>query len=178
MVTVGLDLSLAKTGYTVMCDGVVKFSGIIKSQPSGDKHIDELKRLIKIVDQIEVMTFQIGKPDIVAIENLAFMARNTTALTQLAGLSYFVRQMLLDNNIPFLMVAPLTLKKFVTGKGKGDKSLMLMTVYKDYGFESLDDNVCDAFGLAALSMAVLGSPILKPGVPQIEVIELIKKQIC
>lgn len=177
MIAVGLDLSLAKTGYTVMCDGVVGFSGLIKSQPTGDKHIDELKRLIKIVDQIEEMIYQSGKPDIVAIENLAFMARNTTALTQLSGLSYMVRQMLLDNNIPFLMVAPLTLKKFITGKGKGDKSLMMMTVYKDYGFESLDDNVCDSYGLAALSMAVLDKPLIPTGVSQKEVIELIKKQI-
>lgn len=177
MITVGLDLSLAKTGYTVMCDGVVKFSGIIKSQPSGDYPIDELKRLIKIVNQIETMTFQIGKPDIVAIENLAFMARNTTALTQLAGLSYFTRQMLLANGVPFLMVAPTSLKKFIVGKGNADKNLMMMTVYKDYEFESLDDNVCDAYALAVLSMAVLGSPLKKAGVPQEEVISLIKKQL-
>lgn len=177
MITLGLDLSLAKTGYTVIKDGEVIASGLIKSKPT-DGNKEELKRLLKIVSTIKEVIEVNGEPDIVAIENLAFMARNSTALTQLAGLSYLVRAMLLDKGIQFIMVAPTSLKKFVTGKGNADKNLMMMTVYRDYEFESLDDNVCDSYALAVLSMAVLGNPKKKLIVAQNEVVELIKLQVC
>lgn len=179
MLTIGLDLSLAKTGYSVVKNGQVLASGLIKSKPTGTDIKAELERLLHIVSEISAIIDDYSdEVDIVAIENLAFMARNTTALTQLAGLSYLVREMLYNKGINFLMVAPTSLKKFITQKGNSDKSLMMMTVYKDYGFESLDDNVCDSFALAVLSAAVMGGPVKPLFVAQLEVVELIKLQVC
>ena len=50
----------------------------------------------------------------------------------------------------FLEVPPTTLKKFVTGSGKGEKSLMLKEVYKTYNFDTNNDNIADAFALCKL----------------------------
>lgn len=180
MITVGLDLSLAKTGYVIMNDGVVIASGLIKSKPIGDKPIDETRRIVKIATDIvnTIDRYLLPRePDMISIENLAFMARNTTSLVQLSALNYLVRIRLDERNIPFTMVAPTTLKKFITQKGNADKNLVMMEVYKRYGFESLDDNIADGFSLAVLAQAVMGNPIKPLTDPEQEVVKLIQKQL-
>ena len=50
-----------------------------------------------------------------------------------------------------MIVAPTTLKKYVTGKGTGvQKNQMLLNVYKKWGVEFSDDNAADSYGLAHL----------------------------
>ena len=181
MTIVGLDLSLTKTGFAVIKDGgKVLSSGVIKSKPLGDRPIDEAIRISTIAREIvekldEVLPDE--NPDLVVIEGMAFMARNTTALVQLAALNYFIRIILIELGWPFLIIAPTSLKKFITGSGRGEKSLMMMTVYKQYGFEALDDNECDSYGLSVCGLAVKGMPINPLNKPQLEVINLLKKQL-
>lgn len=180
MITVGLDLSLTHTGYAVIKDGgEVLASGVIKSKPSGDKPIEETKRILQIVETVMEKideTLPDCNPDLVVIEGLAFMAQGTS-LVQLAGLNYLTRILLHTFRWPFMIVQPTTLKKFITGSGKGDKDMMMMAVYKNYAFESLDNNECDAYALAACGLGVLGNPINKLNKPQEEVVALLKKQI-
>lgn len=47
-----------------------------------------------------------------------------------------------------LIVAPMALKKYVTGKGNAQKSTMMLHTFKTWGVEFDDDNACDSFGLA------------------------------
>ena len=180
MITIGLDLSLVKTGYAIIQDdGKVLASGVIKSKPTGDKPIDETRRIKKIAEDImeklhEVMNGYV--PELVVIEGLAFMAVGTS-LVQLAGLNYLTRILLEEFGWPFLIVAPTTLKKFITGSGKGEKDMVVMSLYKNYGFEAGDNNEADAYALAACGMALLDKPIKEPCIPQKEVISLLKKQL-
>jgi crossover junction endodeoxyribonuclease RuvC len=180
MITVGLDLSLTHIGYVVMKDnGVVLGSGVIKSKPSGESLLEETKRIVKISEEVVQKIDEIcgdEDPKMIAIEGLAFMAQGTS-LVQLAGLNYLIRVLLIQFNWPFVIVAPTSLKKFVTGSGKGDKDQMMMAVFKNFGFESMDNNECDAFGLAAVAMVAVDNPIKKLTVPQQEVIKLIKRQL-
>lgn len=53
------------------------------------------------------------------------------------------------------VVAPTTLKKFVTGKGTGPKNIMLQQVYKRWGKEFHDDNEADAYSLTRFGLAYL-----------------------
>jgi hypothetical protein len=53
-----------------------------------------------------------------------------------------------------LQVPPMTLKKFVCGKGTATKDLMLLHVYKKYGVEFSDNNATDAYGLARIAAEV------------------------
>lgn len=180
MITVGLDLSLVKTGYAfVQSDGKVLASGIIKSSPSGDKPIDETMRIVTIANIIMEKIDEIlpdNGPDLVVIEGLAFMAQGTS-LVQLAGLNYLTRILLAEFKWPFLIVAPTTLKKFITGSGKGEKDMVMMAVYKNYGFEAGDNNEADAFSLAACGLALLNNPLKPNTKAQEEVIKLLKKQL-
>ena len=173
----GIDLSLTHTGYAILDGkGEVLTSGVIKSKPSGDKPVDETRRIAEIVENC-MSTISNYVPEMVILENLAFMAQGTS-LTQLAGLHHFTRILLEREHIPFILVAPTSLKKFVTGSGKGDKDQMQMVVYKEYGHESLDNNECDAYALAVCGLALLGKPVKKLIKPQEEVINLLKRQLC
>ncbi|MFA5696664.1 MAG: crossover junction endodeoxyribonuclease RuvC, partial [Bacilli bacterium] len=136
MIVVGLDLSLTKTGYSIINEkGKVLSSGVIKSKPNGDSYLDEVNRIKKIVEDVfEKINEQCPScnPDLVVIEGMAFAVRNTTALVQIAGLSYYLRIQLSFSGAKFVIVAPTSLKKFITGSGKGDKSMMMMSVFKNY----------------------------------------------
>jgi crossover junction endodeoxyribonuclease RuvC len=180
MITIGLDLSLVKTGYAIVKDdGTVIASGLVRSKPNGDKPIDETRRIVQIAEEVvqKIDEMCLGcAPNLVAIEGLAFMAQGTS-LVQLAGLNYLTRILLAEFNWPFLIVAPTSLKKFITGSGKGEKDMVTMSIYKNYGFEALDNNVADAFGLAACAMALLDKPLIKMCKPQQDVIKLLNKQL-
>lgn len=181
MITIGLDLSLTHTGYAIVKDGgKVLASGVIKSKPSGDRPVDETRRIVKIAEDVMEKIDELvpdTNPQLVVIEGLAFMARNTSALVQLAGLNYLVRILLEEFKWPFVIVAPSTLKKFITGKGNGEKDLMMMTVFKDYGFESMDNNECDAYSLAVCGLALMGKPISTLTKPQLETLAVLKPQL-
>jgi len=170
-------LSLVATGFVKLVNGKVKEQTLIKSKPNGDKPIDEIKRLLDIEHSI---TTKIDKKatDLVIIEGLAFMARNTRSLVQLAGLNYFIRKYLFENKIPFLIVAPTSVKKFITGKGNCDKNLMLLEIYKRYGISFDNDNLADGYGLTQIGIALLDLEKYK-NIPvfQQEVIQLLKKQL-
>ncbi len=174
MISLGLDLSLTGTGCVKVSaiDGSIFDTNIIKSKPPKIKtSLTELERLMKIRDSINTKDVKVA-----VIEGIAFMARNSTSLAQLSGLNYMVREMLYKNKIPFVIVAPTTLKKFITGKGNCPKDLMLLETYKRYGEEFNDDNVCDAFGLAKIGEALLNDK-LKLTIQQTEVVDLLKKQL-
>ena len=184
IVSTGVDLSLTGTGVVTLEDGKLIREYLIKSKPRGDKPVDEVDRLYEILCEvlIEIGRFDRitgkagGIPDIVVIENLAFMAKGTS-LTQLAGLSHLLRNELRIMEIPFLMVAPTTLKKFVTGNGAAKKDVIMMEIFKRYGVTMLDDNKADAYGLAQIGLAVLGGNSKSTTKTQDEVIDLIKKQL-
>lgn len=176
MKSFGIDLSLTSTGVAMVDDGKLALHGTIKTTPDGKRPKDEIERLHGIVDQV-VSFLKEFKPDIVVLEGIAFMAHNTTAIAQLAGLSYLVRSVLTKMTIPYLVVAPSSLKKFITGKGNSPKDTMMMEVYKQYKHSFLDNNESDAFSLAAVGMASGGSPIKKLTIPQTQVVSLISSQI-
>lgn len=73
------------------------------------------------------------------------------------------------------MVPPTTLKKFVTGKGNAEKSLMIREVYKRWGFDAADDNQADAVGLLQVGRAVIGE-LTDLTKPQLEVVAALRKQ--
>lgn len=173
--SIGIDLSLVGTGVIVLENGVISKRQLIKSKPVGDRPTDELARIRKIVEQIKE-TVDEYRPDVAVVENLAFMARNTTALTQLAGLNYFTRAMLVDYGIPFYLVAPTSLKKFVTGNGAAKKDVMMLEIYKRYGVSLLDDNIADAYALAQVGLALTGGNSKIITAIQQEVLDLLYKQ--
>ena len=175
--SLGLDLSLVGSGLIILKNGKITKQKLIKSKPVPDgRPIDELKRIKNIVEEIETIIAE-DLPNIAVIEGLAFMVRNATALVQLSALNYFTRSMLMDYHVPFVIVAPTSLKKFITGSGVAKKDVMLIETYKRYGVSILNDNECDAYGLAQVGLALLGGNSKTTTKLQEEVTSLLKKQL-
>lgn len=171
MISLGIDLSLSSTGCIKMEDGKIIDKQLILSKPSGKLPFEELLRLIKIRDSIDINNISIA-----VIEGVAYGIRRTTSLSQLSGLNYMVRDYLRMKNIPFIIVAPTTLKKFITGKGNCAKDVMLLETYKRYKISFSNDNLADAFGLAIIGEALLNKDIKLTKFQQ-EVINLLKSQL-
>lgn len=169
----GADLSLTGTGIVILENEEIIFQSLIKSKPTTSP-LDEVVRLRGIINQIPLA--QKGRLlDLVVIEGLAFMARNTTALVQLAGLNYLLRDTLVDLKIPFVIVAPTTLKKFVVGKGNAGKDEIMLHVYKKWGVELNNDNLADAYALAQIGLSLIGqNQTLNK--PQTQVLQLMAEQ--
>lgn len=173
MTSLGLDLSLTASAAVLLEDGKIKLQELIKTKPSGKNPTEELHRLLLIREQLLLGD---KLPDIAVIEGLAFMARNTTALVQLAGLNYLVRELLWSKDIPFVIVSPSTLKKFVTGRGNAKKDEMMLETYKRYHVTFKNDNSCDAYGLAKIGEALISAT---PSITkdQDKTIEILRQQL-
>ena len=136
---IGLDLSLTDTGLCRLYDEGHQTHSF-KSKKK------DIERLIEIKDNIydRLYSFDI---DLIVIEGYGFSSQRGHSLGELGGV---VKVMLKENypNTPILLVPPTVLKKFITGKGNGDKSLMLLHIYKKYNVEFSNHNEADAFALA------------------------------
>lgn len=172
MKVIGIDLSLTGTGIVTLRKDKPYVSRLIKTKPTKTP-TEEVRRLMKIKEEVAK---ELEGADLVAIEGISFMSRHSTALAQLAGLSYLVREELVNRGIPFIIVAPTTLKKFITGKGNADKDVVMMETYKRYHVTITDNNICDAYILSRCAESLLDESI-KLSIPQKEVIELLKKQL-
>ena len=53
-------------------------------------------------------------------------------------------------------MTPSQLKKFVTGKGNSEKSMVIKEVYKRFGIDTNDDNTADAVVLGHIGLALTG----------------------
>ena len=147
---VGLDLSLTGTGVAVKSGSTIS-AQTIKTTPK--TCVDDLARLNHIIGEI-VQRFpkNIG---LICIEDF-FTPHNAMqigAAIKLVMLGTSVR-LALYQKYPFVLVAPQVLKKYVTGKGNADKSLIVREVYKRWNYEAKNDNEADAIGLVHIAESV------------------------
>lgn len=77
---------------------------------------------------------------------------------------------------PIIEVAPLTLKKFATGKGKGGKNEIMRDVYKHWGVEFSNDDETDAYVLYRIGLCLNGYCQAETKA-QAEVVKLVQKKM-
>lgn len=144
----GIDLSLNATG---IChrdrDGLYTFAST-----SFTSKIDTYERWDKTL-QI-VLDFS-QNSDTIYIEDYAFGAqgRARSVLCEIGGI---IRYALWKENKQIVLIPPTSLKKFVTGKGNVNKSLILKEVYKRWKIDLDDDNIADAFALVKMAECSFG----------------------
>ena len=144
---IGLDLSLNGTGVVTLDEEKnVLVQELITSSPKQQME----PRLIGIRDNIIKLIDDPKQPKSVYIEGLSYASVGSSN-AELAAIHYLVRIYLYEKNTDFSIVTPPQLKKFVTGKGNSKKSLMIKNVYKNFGFDTEDDNIADAYGLARMA---------------------------
>ena len=149
---VGLDPSLTATGLVILNKDV---EIIHQELISTSSKVDIEPRLIKIKNYVMSSLNNVRRDKFynVYVEGLSFMSSGQ-GFTQLAGLHYFLRSYFFQRpeDIKYKVIAPGSLKKFVTGKGNAKKELMLLKVFKKWGVEFSDNNLCDAYSLARMAL--------------------------
>jgi Holliday junction resolvasome RuvABC endonuclease subunit len=151
-VVIGLDLSLRSTGIAHADGTTTTFS----PTADGTEHYG-IVRLCEIRDHIAGVVYASGDLELVVVEALAFDAHDSKReQAQLAGL---IRCLLYDMGVPFLLVAPGTLKLYATGSGKATKLEMIRAADKRLGYQGASDNEADALWLRAIGADLLGVPV-------------------
>ena len=147
MKVMGIDQSLTGTGVCVLEDGELKRSKLIASKKKGVERIIEIKNeLINIFKEV--------LPDYVAIEKYSFTPGRAMAF-ELGELIGVVKVTLAElGKIP-IVVYTSHVKKFATGKGNADKSLVLLNVYKKFNVEFDNNNLADAFVIAKIMESIV-----------------------
>lgn len=139
-VYIGIDQSYGGFGICAYKDNKY-YAEVYKSSNRG------MPRMLDIRNFIRDWLTQVTIAD-VAMEGYAMGAKGMVfSLGELGGL---VKMELADFGHYPLIIPPTTLKKYVTGVGKGQKNQMILHTYKKWGQTFTDDNACDAYGLARL----------------------------
>jgi Holliday junction resolvasome RuvABC endonuclease subunit len=116
-----------------------------------------INRMLYIEDTIKDLLKQ-HAIDLAFIENFSFGSKGR-AIFDTGGLGWIIRRLFVrECKIPYHLIAPKTLKMFVTGNGNAGKPLMLEQTYRRWkvGSEVLqDDNQVDSFGLCKIGQAYL-----------------------
>ena len=152
VVAVGLDMSLAGTGFCLKRGQTIMVDTIKTTTSTAS---NDLARLRYIVDKVIGMIP--NDVNMICIEDF-FTPANKAQLgsaIKLAMLGAIIRLALYELGYPFFVVAPSQIKKFVTGKGTAPKSIIVREVYKRWGIEAKDDNQADACTMAYVAEALL-----------------------
>jgi Holliday junction resolvasome RuvABC endonuclease subunit len=177
---VGLDLSLTATGVAVAQKNlspvrlvsVMSLSGLhadrtdypglhmrlgaVKTSPRN--FVNTFERINKIIREIEVFvnvcSAEEQEPDLWVLEDY-FVGPHARAAIELTELGAVVRNWLFTTGRSFITIYPSQLKKFIIGKGTGDKGLVMMNVFKRWGVEVQENNSADAAVAANAGIAIL-----------------------
>lgn len=145
----GLDISISGTGLTAVDDDYKVVHSIkLESKPEM-KDVERLYFLQKLIDHHLELIMQIGDVKLCTIEIPAYQAEGR--LVEIGEVTGVEKLALFKKNLPYIRVAPLQLKKYVSGVGKGGKSLILLDVFKNFHEEFRDDNIADAYVLARIA---------------------------
>lgn len=142
-------MSLTATGIvTLGQDGALLLAEVFKPKSRGDQRLYDIAGFV-----CDAMRF--WEPAASCIEAMAYGSPfNVVILAEMHGAVRCERQRR-DLPRPYY-VSPMTLKKFATGAGKGDKSNVKMCVLDKWGHKFPDDNICDAYVLARMAGALHG----------------------
>ncbi len=144
---VGLDPSYNEFGLIILDQ---KANILEQKIITSDSKLEADERIIQLEEGFKFIPNIMGLQS-VYIEGPAFSSKGQFVL-QMGALHYYLRLFLLKNNTTFKVIAPGTLKKFVTGVGNCKKELMLLKVYKKWNEEFNNNNLADAYGLARMAL--------------------------
>lgn len=140
MIIYGIDSSLTRTG---VWDGRIERSFLIDATK-----LRGPERMLYIWDQIvEHLNLKFLPGDLVVMEG--FGMPQGEAINNI-GLSWIIRCNLWTLGVSVLMVAPSTLKKFITGSGKAEKDVILKTILTRWGKDFPTSHEGEAFALATV----------------------------
>lgn len=146
MNTMGLDISLTSTGYSINGN-----TGLIKVKSKGAERLHQISTAVAdlcIENNVEV----------VALEGYSFASRNSQAHS-IGELGGCIRMKLWESSIPYIEIPPTSRAKFATGRGNAGKSEVVSSISSKTGMTfsgSGADDECDAWILEQMCITYLG----------------------
>lgn len=184
----GIDSSLTGTGLARIDvsnnhtwdgrDHNMDVATVAAPGPTKDKsHLAMVRRVNALIEQIEDAVTSDGlghdKPDLIAIENLAFGARGAGAwvLPWIFGRCCELAE---RYDIPLIVVATAARAKYATGKGNADKEVVLLAANNLFPAAQIsNNNEGDAAVVGAIGCHYLGYPIVPETAYRLDVMEKI-----
>jgi len=155
-VAIGIDQSL--TGFAVSVvnlDNPTEHQTLVYKSPyNGVQRLSDIRQFLH--SEIASLTDNGCKIVDIAMEGTVLASHSALVLGELsATVKLELYESFIGNLSPHLrtplLVPPMTLKKYATGKGTSKKQEMLMQIYKRWHVEFNDDNAADAYALARLA---------------------------
>lgn len=145
---VGLDLSLTGTGFCLKMGNQITIETISTKPKDFANNLDRLIHIRdKLLSKIPMSVKMICVEDFFTPSN----SMQIGSAIKLAMLGTVIRIALYEKGLPFVIIAPNSLKKHITGTGAGQKSMIVREVFKKYGINAEDDNQADAVVLCAIA---------------------------
>lgn len=146
----GLDPSITAFGVCLPSGTTFTITG---AAPLGDKR---LETIAEILDQ-QIISFRTTANEIqlAVMEDLPVHGKGAGITGMVQGVA---RLVLLQHQIPYVLVPAATLKAFATSSGNADKHAMRIAAFKRAGIEFKDDNQCDAWWLRQAGLHLLDRP--------------------
>lgn len=141
----GVDPSLNGTGLCSVTDdgAVVHLATVDPGELRGEARLDVVERAVKsFLDQGAAL---------VAIEGYAYHAVGDQVF-QLGEVGGIVRLLAFRSGTPYIVIAPMLLKKFATGSPSAEKAHMIKAAEALGACPGDDDNQADAFFLARVAL--------------------------
>ena len=144
---IGMDLSLCETGLVILNENVRMTETKIIKTTSKDVIESRFDIILESLDFIK----DFDNIEMVHVEGLALNTKNAKKF-EMGALHHMVRFMLYKECIQFSVIGPKVLKKWMTGNGNASKDLMKDVCHERFGIRFKNDNLCDAYGLAAMAL--------------------------
>jgi len=146
MLYLGVDPSLSHTGLALIDEKLALVDTCALSTPtSGVERLYHLENLFGVF-----VTKYAPNIRYCAIESGAY--RETGRLYDLGEWAGVLKLYLFKLGISFIPVAPLQLKKYISGVGKNKgKDIVILDIYKNYNLEIRDSDIADAFVLSVIA---------------------------
>jgi Holliday junction resolvasome RuvABC endonuclease subunit len=140
---VGVDPALRKIGLCVLADGEAVVRRLIRTHQDdrGPQRLAHIRDALWLV--LEPYKDQIAGA---AVEAQALGALGD--IDQLGQVNGVIQVLFEDLGVTPISVPPSSLKKFVANNPQADKSLMMQMAEAVWGVEFVQDDLCDAYGLA------------------------------
>lgn len=151
--TLGVDFSLSSTGVALTTSSSWRVGNLSPPQRSVER-LDQIYGFFrKLLTRIQCHHDLVY----VAMEDYSFGSKSQGhSIGEGGGVTKLAMYQVVENeeSTPLTLVPPTTLKKFVLGKGQGEKNQILLSVYKRWGVDLDRDDHADAYGLSRVAAAL------------------------
>jgi Holliday junction resolvasome RuvABC endonuclease subunit len=115
-----------RSGWSLIVDGIVTETGAITIESKDNKFLEYFNKLKKLI--------LLKEPNIIVIEEPKHI-RNIKILRFLVGLYTIIQVVGAINLVQVIEVNPKAVKKFITGNGSADKSVVMNKLIEDFNVQ-------------------------------------------